>query len=624
VPAAGLCAAAKPGFGDRDRDQRGRVFTHDLHSHVDSYADGSGGFARIKSIIDRFDKSRTLVLDAGDFSMGTLYQFGYTDYATELRLFGQMGYDATTFGNHEFDYGDDAAAEMLTTAFTSGDALPAFLYGNIDLTLDYAGDTAVLADTLSTYAQQTLLLEKNGVTVGIFALMGDDSIACAPTSGLTWLEQADYAAEMVSQLEAQGADLIVCISHGGTSTDPTSSEDELLAQAVDGIDLIISGHSHTRLDEPITVNGTTIASCGEYGQRVGTLTLAQNGDGTWSCSSYELVAVDSSVEPDEEIAAQIAEIKEDILNPYLQTLGFSDIDQVVAYNTEDYLDLNSMYAELAEQPLGNLIADAYIYGVQQAEGDDYVPVDVAVVPVGIVRYAFPAGDVTVGACFETCSLGYGTDGSPGYPLATVYLTGKELKALAEVDTSVSALMPAAQLYMTGLQYTYNPNRMFLNRVSEIQLVRADGSTEDLVDDQLYRVVGELYSTQMLGAVKASSYGLVSLEPKFADGTAVEDFWDCVVHDETGAEVKEWASLANYLLSLSENGDVTVLDETYHETQGRKVEDTSLSPVSLLKNANKFTYILLAAVVLVVLVIVLLVRAVMRLIRRGKRKKGAAS
>ncbi len=595
------------------------VFTHDLHSHVDSYSDGTGGFAKIKTIIDRYDPEHTLVLDAGDFSMGTLYQYGYETYATELRLLGAMGFDATTFGNHEFDYGDGAVANMLTAAYTSGDAVPVFLRGNIDISADYgSGETGRLCDVLESYTSAYTLLEKSGVTIGIFALMGDDSISCAPTSGLIWTEQADYAEKMVAELKAQGAELIVCLSHSGTSSNAKTSEDELLAQEVDGIDLIISGHTHTTLDAPLVVNGTVIGSCGEFGQQVGTLTLVQNSDGSWDLDNYQLIPVDHSVDPDPEIAAEIAQIQEEQINPYLRSLGFESLDQVIAYNREDYPSIGSMSETLAEQPLGNLIADAYLYGVQQAEGDRYIPVDVAVVPVGIIRYAFQPGEVTVADCFATCSLGYGSDGSPGYPLATVYLTGKELKAVAEVDASVSALMPAAQLYTAGLQYTFNPHRMFLNRVSEIALVSPDGSLSELEDDKLYRVVGELYSAQMLGTVEDSSFGLLSLEPKFADGTPVEDFWDCVVLDDEGNEVKEWVSLAAYLTTLSTDEDgVPVIGEEYHIVQGRKVEDTSLSPVALLKNANRFTFLLLAVVLLILAAIILIARAV---VRRRRQKK----
>ena len=115
------------------------IFTHDLHSHLDSYRVASpketedvGGISRLATVIkaQRQKNPDTLVVDAGDFSMGTLYQTLYERQATELNFLQELGFDATTLGNHEFDYGDKALAKMLTKA----QKLP-LLEANIDLSL---------------------------------------------------------------------------------------------------------------------------------------------------------------------------------------------------------------------------------------------------------------------------------------------------------------------------------------------------------------------------------------------------------------------------------------------------------------------------------------------------------
>ena len=96
------------------------LFTHDTHSHLNSYStivNGKqkevGGFARIKTLIDEKKKENpdTLILDGGDFSMGTLIQTVYTTEAAELRMLGYLGCDVTTFGNHEFDYRSGGLAD---------------------------------------------------------------------------------------------------------------------------------------------------------------------------------------------------------------------------------------------------------------------------------------------------------------------------------------------------------------------------------------------------------------------------------------------------------------------------------------------------------------------------------
>ena len=137
-----------------------------------------------------------------------------------------------------------------------------------------------------------------------------------------------------------------------------------------------------------------------------------------------------------------------------------------------------------EDTLGNLITDSYKYAVSQAENGsiknydaggvasgevdtDKGGVQIAVVPAGVVRGSFLKGEVAVADVFNVSSLGYGKDGKSGYPLVKAYLTGKELRAAAEVDASVSNFMGVARLYSSGLEYSWNPNRLMLNRAVDV-------------------------------------------------------------------------------------------------------------------------------------------------------------
>jgi len=212
------------------------------------------------------------------------------------------------------------------------------------------------------------------------------------------------------------------------------------------------------------------------------------------------------------------------------------------------------------------------------------------------------------------SMGVGSDGTSGYPLVGVYLTGKELKAAAEVDASVTPIMPAAQLYMSGIRYSFNTHRMFFNRVTDAKLLEADVDFEvgcgladetEIVDDQLYRVVTGMYSAQMLGTVKSKSMGLLSLEPKMADGSPVTDFNACILYDENGNEIKEWYALAAYLQQFGQEGLYT----RYSMLDGRKHVSRSWNPIELLKNPNWITLVVLLVVVLVAALVVFVVRRV---------------
>ena len=117
------------------------LFTHDTHSHLNSFStivDGEqkevGGFAKLKTLIDEKKKENpdTLILDGGDFSMGTLIQTVYDTEAAELRMLGYLGCDVSTFGNHEYDYRSKGLADMLTAAKNSGETLPSLVVCNVD------------------------------------------------------------------------------------------------------------------------------------------------------------------------------------------------------------------------------------------------------------------------------------------------------------------------------------------------------------------------------------------------------------------------------------------------------------------------------------------------------------
>lgn len=165
-----------------------------------------------------------------------------------------------------------------------------------------------------------------------------------------------------------------------------------------------------------------------------------------------------------------------------------------------------------------------------------------------MRDTYTKGNITVEDVYNSFSLGIGKDGLAGYPLIDVYLTGKELKLAAEVDASVSDFMTTARLYCSGLNFTFNPHRMILNKVTDCYLTREDGERIEIQDDQLYRVVTDLYTGQMLGSVMEMSYGLLKIEPKDKDGNPIENLEDQAIM-EGDKELKAWDAIARYMKSL---------------------------------------------------------------------------
>lgn len=618
-----------------DTKQIDVLFTHDTHSHLDSFStivNGEqkevGGFAKIKTLINEKKKEDpdTLILDGGDFSMGTLIQTVYDTEAAELRMLGYLGYDVTTFGNHEFDYRSQGLANMLKAAKSSGETLPEIVVCNVDWdSMEKAGlndGQKQIQSAFETYGvKDYVMVQKGDVKIAVVGVFGKDALECAPTCELSFKDPVEAVKKTVEEIKKnEEADMIACVSHGGTWEDESKSEDELLAKAVPDLDLIISGHTHSELQEAIRHGNTYIVSCGEYGRNLGSLSMTQNSDGRWNLSAYELIPVSEDVKADKATQERIDALMDTVDTNYLADFGYTR-KEVLAQNDVEFNSLEEMGTEHKELNLGDIMADAYVYAVENSEYYDGDPVDVAVVPSGTVRDTYTKGDITVEDVYNSFSLGIGKDGVAGYPLINAYLTGKELKLVAEVDASISDFMTTARLYCSGLNFTYNPHRMILNKVTDCYLTRADGERTEIEDDKLYHVVTDLYTGQMLGSVMKMSYGLLSLEPKDKDGNPIENLEDHAVM-EGNKELKAWEAIARYMQSFDDaDGDgIANVSEYYATTHDRKVVDDSKNILDLVKKPNKFTAIIVCIGLIIIIIIVLIINLIRRIVRKSRKKK----
>ena len=618
-----------------DTKQIDVLFTHDTHSHLDSFStivNGEqkevGGFAKIKTLINEKKKEDpdTLILDGGDFSMGTLIQTVYDTEAAELRMLGYLGYDVTTFGNHEFDYRSQGLANMLKAAKSSGETLPEIVVCNVDWdSMEKAGlndGQKQIQSAFETYGvKDYVMVQKGDVKIAVVGVFGKDALECAPTCELSFKDPVEAVKKTVEEIKKnEEADMIACVSHGGTWEDESKSEDELLAKAVPDLDLIISGHTHSELQKAIRHGNTYIVSCGEYGRNLGSLSMTQNSDGRWNLSAYELIPVSEDVKADKATQERIDALMDTVDTNYLADFGYTR-KEVLAQNDVEFNSLEEMGTEHKELNLGDIMADAYVYAVENSEYYDGDPVDVAVVPSGTVRDTYTKGDITVEDVYNSFSLGIGKDGVAGYPLINAYLTGKELKLVAEVDASISDFMTTARLYCSGLNFTYNPHRMILNKVTDCYLTRADGERTEIEDDKLYHVVTDLYTGQMLGSVMKMSYGLLSLEPKDKDGNPIENLEDHAVM-EGNKELKAWDAIARYMQSFDDaDGDgIANVSEYYATTHDRKVVDDSKNILNLVKKPNKFTAIIVCIGLIIIIIIVLVVSLIRKIVRKSRKKK----
>lgn len=611
------------------------LFTHDTHSHLNSFStivDGEqkevGGFAKLKTLIDEKKKENpdTLILDGGDFSMGTLIQTVYDTEAAELRMLGYLGCDVSTFGNHEYDYRSKGLADMLTAAKNSGETVPSLVVCNVDWdSMEKNGLSEGQKRIQSAFenygVKDYVVVQKGDVKIAVVGVFGVDALKCAPTCELLFKDPVESVKKTVKEIKKnEKVDMIACVSHSGTWEDEKKSEDEILAKEVPDLDLIISGHTHSELKEPIQHGDTYIVSCGEYARNLGSLSMTQKQDGCWEMTSYELIPVSEDIEPDQATQERIDALMDTVDTNYLTNFGYTR-DEVLAENDVEFNSLEEMETKHEELNLGDIMSDSYIYSVEHSEDYNGMPVDVAVVPSGCVRDTYTKGNITVEDVYNSFSLGIGKDGLAGYPLIDVYLTGKELKLAAEVDASVSDFMTTARLYCSGLNFTFNPHRMILNKVTDCYLTREDGERIEIQDDQLYRVVTDLYTGQMLGSVMEMSYGLLKIEPKDKDGNPIENLEDQAIM-EGDKELKAWDAIARYMKSFddTDGNGISNVPEYYETTHGRKVVDESRNVIDLVKNPNKFSVMIVGIVLVLILIIILLVVLIRKLIKKRRRKK----
>ena len=385
------------------------LFTHDTHSHLNSFStivDGEqkevGGFAKLKTLIDEKKKENpdTLILDGGDFSMGTLIQTVYDTEAAELRMLGYLGCDVSTFGNHEFDYRSKGLADMLTAAKDSGETVPSLVVCNVDWdSMEKNGLSEGQKQIQSAFenygVKDYVVVQKGDVKIAVVGVFGVDALKCAPTCELLFKDPVESVKKTVEEIKKnEKVDMIACVSHSGTWEDEKKSEDEILAKEVPDLDLIISGHTHSELKEPIQHGNTYIVSCGEYARNLGSLSMTQKQDGRWEMTSYELIPVSEDIEPDQATQERIDALMDTVDTNYLTNFGYTR-DEVLAENDVEFNSLEEMETKHEELNLGDIMSDSYIYSVEHSEDYNGTPVDVAVVPSGCVRDTYTKGNITV-------------------------------------------------------------------------------------------------------------------------------------------------------------------------------------------------------------------------------------
>jgi len=560
------------------------LHTNDLHSRLMGYAPESayspmtinddktvGGFARIAAIIrDEKEKNEgtTLLVDGGDFLMGTLFQGLETKTGFQLRLMKTIGYDAVCIGNHEFDYGPDKLADIVNSGLRGGD-IPPLLLSNAAFDSKDPGDDTLEELFISNTIGRKLIIERDGLKIGFFSLLGkvaDDNAAFAPP--VTFSNQIHTAKKMVRELQDDGCEIIICLSHSGVSPGESgewSGEDVKLAEKVKGINAVISGHTHTRLDKPILVNGTPVVQTGAYGKFVGKLSLTY-ADGNVRFSDYSLIPVDDRIIGDASVNKLIEDQKEAVAKEILEPLKIKYNEPLVEAGFSLVCDEQG---DIKNSNLGPLVADAiYSYVNNHSESG----ADISIVAVGVIRDMIVPGFQTVPDIFNIMSMGQGDDGIPGYPLAKVYVTGRELKSILEILQVAYKSTPGNYCYYSGMKVDFDPEKGMLRKINKIDIISPGGDVKEVnfsrKEKELYSITANSYMLESVGIIKKMSFGLLNVVPKDAFGNPITDMKTAVI-DIDGSlegiqEGKEWLALVEYLTSMNDtNGNgIPDIDRKY--------------------------------------------------------------
>lgn len=618
------------------------LFTHDLHSYLASYRgmhDGEvqniGGVARLSTLIKQVKANNpdTLLIDGGDLVIGTLYQTLCAEEALEYRMLGELGFDATTFGNHDFDYNAEMLASMFNVASEKCDTLPALVECNFDWTTDNEETRIIYEAAKKCNLCDYTIVNKNGVNIAILGVFGKVATDDSPTLKINVLDQIESVKKTVDYIKTnENADMIVCISHSGVDTNIKKSEDEQLALAVPDIDVILSAHTHTLLEEPIVHGNTYIVSCGCYGEYTGLASFVKNDNGRWNLSNYKNIPMTEEIDEDGEIVNLLNEYDSLINEKYLADYNMTR-DEVLVNNPYNFEPINDLYYVRGEHILGNFLSDAYrnIAILENAKsGLDDEKYIISVVPAGTVRGTFLKGDITVDDAFKAYSLGLGYDGKVGYPLVKIYVYGKDIKILPEIDASLSDLMPTANLYCSGIEYKIGLGRMFLNRSYDLKYVEDHVKDEyiDFKDDDLFVIVTDLYTAKMLGSVSRLSKGLINITPRLKDGTPIpmnesnDDYnWElAVMHSSNGTEIKTWYAIASYMEYWQENNSNGEIPEIYANLQGRKVVVEGFNLINFFSQTNRYFWLLSSIIIVFVGIIFLITVLIIKKIKGKSIKK----
>nr|WP_256371002.1 5'-nucleotidase C-terminal domain-containing protein [Psychrobacillus sp. OK028] len=487
---------------------------NDTHAHLDNAA------KRVTAVNEvRAAKPNSLLLDAGDVFSGTLY-FNEFKGLADLEFMNLMKVDAMTFGNHEFDLGSSPEGHKALADFIKAANFP-FVSANVDFSKDelFTGlfNTKIAEKPEKANIYSGIVKEVNGEKVGIFGLTTAETKDISSPGNITFSNYIEDAKKMVAEFEKLGVNKIVAITHIGYDDNPAVDNDMELAKAVKGIDVIVGGHSHTQLDKPVLVNGnaqpTLIVQAYQYADFLGTLDVTFDKDGVIVEHAGKLIKIaDKAEDPAAaELLKKYSSKIDSIKNEPTGATAVNALDNPRSSNGGQSVRSN-------ETPLGNLITDGMLKKAREYNKD----VIMAFQNGGGIRAAIDQGLITVGEVITVLPF--------GNTLATMKLTGAEIKAAFEISFKESPKENGGFLHVSGAKVKYDSTKPVGQRVVSIAYKNTDGTYTDIQNDQNYTVATNAFTAK-------GGDGYTVLAKAYAEGRV------------TDLGLSDWENLREHLVSL---------------------------------------------------------------------------
>jgi len=440
-----------------------------------------GGSARLITAINeaRGRTNNSILVDGGDQFQGTLF-YTYYKGALAAEMMNQMGYDAMTVGNHEFDDGPE-----VLRGFMDAVEFPV-LMSNADVTQE-----PLLADKLP----KSVVIERGGEMIGLIGLTPEDTHELAsPGPNITFSDPVPAVQGEVDKLTEQGVNKIIVLSHSGYGVD------QRVAAETTGVDVIVGGHSNTLLGDmeraegpyPTMVGNTAIVQAYAYGKFLGELNVTFNDAGEITEAAGAPLIIDAAVAEDEAVKARIAEA----------AVPLEEIRNRVVAEAAEPIGGDRAVCRAQECSMGSLIADAMLARVKD-QG-----VDIAIQNGGGIRASIDAGPVTMGEVLTVLPF--------QNTLSTFQVSGATV--VAALENGVSQIEDGAGRFpqVAGMSFAFDASKPAGERVSDVMVAGAPIDADKLygvVSNNYVRNGGDGYA-MFKEALNAYDYG-----PDLADVTA---------------------------------------------------------------------------------------------------------